>query len=409
VNMAENIRLFLIDGTVRGTWKAELDNWTGMAYKIPWGDLEKYKSVDALRNPGVYFFLGQRSDGTPYAYVGEGEDVWQRITQKHTFNQAAGEEPLFWTEVIALVDNNHYLDKAKIKFLENKFYIMASEAGRYELKNATTPTKPKLSEGDVSSLEKFSDNARLLFAALGHILLEPKTVVGTGPVAADPDLLYYKKMNFSGIGKMTEDGFWVLKGSRLRDQLYQSVPDTIRSKRKEYATKIDDSYVLQTDVRFGSPSYAAMFVCGTSANGLTAWKNDQGTCLKDINDGAFSRNQENPPRSEPPVEQGTKLYFKGTNFSAMGMEQEDGFILLKGSKIRSELRESCNDKIKAKREELISSGKIKDWKVTEDILFTSPSAAAACVVGGSENGLDHWKDASGKSLNDLRKEKESDE
>lgn len=37
-----------------------------------------------------------------------------------------------------------------------------------------------------------------------------------------------------------------------------------------------------------------------------------------------------------------------------------------------------------------------------DHLFSSPSAAAACVTGRTANGLIAWKDAQGRTLGDLR-------
>lgn len=40
--------------------------------------------------------------------------------------------------------------------------------------------------------------------------------------------------------------------------------------------------VLQEDVLFFSPSYAAMFVIGKSTNGLTIWKDEDGHSLKEI-------------------------------------------------------------------------------------------------------------------------------
>ena len=36
------------------------------------------------------------------------------------------------------------------------------------------------------------------------------------------------------------------------------------------------------DILFNSPSYAAMFVFGKSANGLTSWKTEDGRTLKEI-------------------------------------------------------------------------------------------------------------------------------
>ena len=39
---------------------------------------------------------------------------------------------------------------------------------------------------------------------------------------------------------------------------------------------------MQEDLLFSSPSYAAMFVIGKSANGLTSWKNADGKTLKSL-------------------------------------------------------------------------------------------------------------------------------
>lgn len=40
--------------------------------------------------------------------------------------------------------------------------------------------------------------------------------------------------------------------------------------------------ILQENVLFRSPSYAAAFVIGGSVNGLTEWKNRDGKTLKEI-------------------------------------------------------------------------------------------------------------------------------
>ena len=41
-------------------------------------------------------------------------------------------------------------------------------------------------------------------------------------------------------------------------------------------------HILQEDLLFSSPSYAAMFVIGKSANGLTSWKTADGKTLKSL-------------------------------------------------------------------------------------------------------------------------------
>jgi hypothetical protein len=48
------------------------------------------------------------------------------------------------------------------------------------------------------------------------------------------------------------------------------------------STQIDEEGILQEDVLFKSPSYAAAFVIGGHANGRTEWKTDYGKTLKYI-------------------------------------------------------------------------------------------------------------------------------
>ena len=40
--------------------------------------------------------------------------------------------------------------------------------------------------------------------------------------------------------------------------------------------------LLKENILFTSPSYAAMFVVGKSANGLTSWKTEDGKTLKSL-------------------------------------------------------------------------------------------------------------------------------
>jgi predicted type IV restriction endonuclease len=66
-------------------------------------------------------------------------------------------------------------------------------------------------------------------------------------------------------------------------------PNTVALRQKliQEATLVEkgDVYVFTKDVEFSSPSAAAAVVHGGSANGLTAWKDDRGRTLKDLEEG----------------------------------------------------------------------------------------------------------------------------
>ena len=62
----------------------------------------------------------------------------------------------------------------------------------------------------------------------------------------------------------------------------------------------------------------------------------------------------------------------------------------------------------AMRKQLIDDGTLvrKDdvYEFTRDVEFSSPSAAAAVIEGGSANGLIEWKTHDGKRLKELDEE-----
>ena len=79
-------------------------------------------------------------------------------------------------------------------------------------------------------------------------------------------------------GIQTSEGFVVSRGSHISPIDDDTVPAVIKERRKK--APVDKQGVLQEDMLFSSPSYAAMFVIGKSANGLTSWKTEDGKTLK---------------------------------------------------------------------------------------------------------------------------------
>lgn len=70
--MKRTVQLLLIDGDGAGRIQAQLDNWTGVAYKIPKLLLSECKERSELKHCGVYFLFGEDElTGTPIAYVGQ--------------------------------------------------------------------------------------------------------------------------------------------------------------------------------------------------------------------------------------------------------------------------------------------------------------------------------------------------
>lgn len=83
---------------------------------------------------------------------------------------------------------------------------------------------------------------------------------------------------------------------------------------------------------------------------------------------------------------------------ATGIMTTEGFVVFKGSKIASTEVPSMPESFKKKRAQIISEKVVLDFEFTQDYLFSSPSTAAAVVMGRSANGLKEWKLKDGSNL-----------
>jgi hypothetical protein len=101
------------------------------------------------------------------------------------------------------------------------------------------------------------------------------------------------------------------------------------------------------------------------------------------------------------------LFCRLKSAEARGQRTANGFVVFRGSTAVLEDRPSAQSYpyVLAQRKELITDGTLieKDgvFVFTKDTEFSSPSAAAAVICGGSANGLTAWKNKDGKSLKQL--------
>ena len=292
----KSINLFLMDGDAGGRIKCTLANWTGVAYKIPRTELDKCKERDDLKQSGVYFLFGTSDvTGKSVVYIGQagarknGEGILNRL-QEHKRNP----EKDYWTEAIVFTTSNNSFGPTEISYLENRFCNLAIEANRYEVKNGNDPTPGNITEEKESEMEEFIDYAKVIMGTLGHKLFEPisKPIIpAENDTAAVPE--NYSELRLERViknvgkveafGAQTSEGFVVFKGSHIALADDDTIPAVIKERRKN--ALLDEQGVLEEDMLFTSPSYAAMFVIGKSANGLTSWKTADGKTLKSLEIG----------------------------------------------------------------------------------------------------------------------------
>ena len=106
-------------------------------------------------------------------------------------------------------------------------------------------------------------------------------------------------------------------------------------------------------------------------------------------------------------ENSTYLYLKrktkksNRTIEAICEQTSEGFVVLEGSQVDEVDSPAIPASLKELREELIKSNVIKDGVLQEKQLFSSPSYAAAFVLGMNTNGRTDWRNKDGKTLKEL--------
>ncbi|WP_276974082.1 GIY-YIG nuclease family protein [Flavobacterium filum] len=100
-----------------------------------------------------------------------------------------------------------------------------------------------------------------------------------------------------------------------------------------------------------------------------------------------------------------RLFCKAKAAKAEAEYVNDGLLVFKGSTANLEFAPTSSSSLKLQRDKLIESKVLQlegsVYVFTEDYLFTSPSAAASQIQARNANGWIEWKDAQGKTLDEL--------
>lgn len=282
----KSIELFLVNGTADSIVTAELSNWNGKAIKIPRIEVANCKRED-ITQAGVYFLFCKMDDGADSVYIGESENVKERLVQ-HMRDYTSEKEKYYWSTAVIFVGRD--LNKALIRYLENRFVEIAGSLKRYFVLTKNTYRNTIMKESQIAAMEEFIENAKILLGVLGFRVLEPldkpdKSKNNTSDRGQAEEVRLHLERTIKDVGKIeadgirTSEGFVVLKGSHISPVDDNTISIALKEQRRKASI---ESGILEEDVLLSSPSYAAMFVIGKSANGLTSWKTSDGRSLKDI-------------------------------------------------------------------------------------------------------------------------------
>ena len=129
---SKTIQMYIFDGNPNGRIMCELSNWNGRIYKISRNELSEFAKRKDSENTGVYFLFGKDESNFDTVYVGEAEKMFTRLKQ-HLKED-------YWNDCIAVISKDNLLNKAHVKYLENKFYNIAQDTGRANVLNIAIST-----------------------------------------------------------------------------------------------------------------------------------------------------------------------------------------------------------------------------------------------------------------------------
>ena len=274
----KTIRLFLVEGNTNGLVSADLSNWTGKAFKIPRIKIKEYSIKEEFKNPGVYILFRKNEKNEDAAYIGEGEPVIDRI--KEHLNKKE-----FWNEVIVFVSKDKYLNKASIKYLENRLHSIGNNTNRYFIYNNNIPTMSGVSEAEQAELEEFLANIKLLTSTLGHKIFE--NIEETIEKDSNKEIMFFCKNNAgaNASGSPSTEGFIVFENSFFIKDYQPSLTESIRNERAKMLIdgiliEHGEVYKLIKPYTYTSSSRAAAMILGRSATGPGEWATEKGITLK---------------------------------------------------------------------------------------------------------------------------------
>lgn len=285
--MGKKLTVYMIDGTAYGPRFSEIGNWVGKAVYSSRAALNKIMYRSEFDNPGVYCLKGDPTDDAfdEKIYIGEAENIKARL-KSHL-----GDQNKDFKELIFFISKDELLTKTQIRYLESRLVQLAIQAKTAQIDNSNNPRLPTLHEADVSDMEYFLEQIKLILPVMGFNFLIPSTAdlkaTRDDEDTTENETYFIKSKSFRATMTETDQGYIVAKGSEAKKSLSNSCTQTYRNmRRKLIETNIlvesGDKLIFSEDAVFNSISAAANMVLGRNSNGFLEWVNKDGKTFKEI-------------------------------------------------------------------------------------------------------------------------------
>lgn len=291
---ALSLQLFYLDGRPDGVVTAEVSNWHGHLLVTPRTRLKEALDRETSSYIGVYILLGEK-DGKPLAYIGEGENISDRIKSHEAKKD-------WWTSAVLVTAKANGLNKAHAKYLEARLVEDAKKVAVTQLENGNLPPKPKLSEAESANIEGFLRYVYLVLPTLRVDIFVQNSRPSVAASTAVAPATAGHAVNSDGVTFMIDspkhglkaealvvDGeFVVLAGSHARldweGQEKATSGYAALHEQLQQAGVLKPSgarCVFQTNYAFRSSSAAAAVVYGRQTQGPTAWRTPTGQTYRE--------------------------------------------------------------------------------------------------------------------------------
>lgn len=284
--MGRKLTIYMLDGAATGPKTIEIGNWSGKAVYSPRASLKSLLKRSEFDFPGVYFL---RSDSESYEfdesiYIGEAEELRARLKQ-HIADRD-------FDSVVCFLSKDEMLTKAHIKYLESRLISQAKEANSSLVENNNNPKPSRISEADVSDMEYFIEQIKLILPTVGMnalVVAAPHQIAST-PARSAVDRYKIKSKRLDATMIETDGGFVVTAGSQAAMKTSRSLAEGRLRIRKKLIdagilVKEGDKFRFYEDASFSSPSAAASVVLGRQAPGPLSWVDSAGRIYKDVQKG----------------------------------------------------------------------------------------------------------------------------
>lgn len=274
-----SLELFFIDGKPDGMLTAVVPfQWTGHVLMTSRNQISEALKRKETKRTGVYILLGENDDG-PLAYIGEGEDISDRI-KSHAQNKD------WWTSAVLITSSDNDLNKAHVKYLESRLVETARDVNKIALENGNTPPCPSLTESAEANMEGFLENVLLVLPALriDCFIKSTRPQLQSAPSTGDSDdVLIFElktpKHKIEATAKLEGGEFVVQKGSKTRthwvgDNSKKSSYGKLFAELVQQGVLVEegDFRVFAENYAFSSTSAAGAVINGRSTAGPIKWK-----------------------------------------------------------------------------------------------------------------------------------------